>query len=156
MKKLSFIFLLFFLVSCESKRVLFVSEFNNVIYKEKLFSEIIKQYKPTIEMDEILKGTSKNCYGVDIENPVYFCQKGEKISVISFYKIIDSNKPFELNYFYQVKRNKYEEESLRLHENLVKDISIKFAVKVKNQLISKQKMKNTLEMYKDNSIGSER
>ncbi|MFP5386043.1 MAG: hypothetical protein ACLGHN_08200 [Bacteriovoracia bacterium] len=149
MMKLFFILSLFFLVSCESKRVLFISEFSNVVYDENLFLEIVKKYNPTIDMDKILKGTSKNCHGIDIENPVFFCEKGKKIAVMSFYKITDRNKSFELDHFYKEKRNKFEEASFKMHEKVSKDISIKLSVQQKNQLMSKQEMKNILETYKD-------
>lgn len=136
-----------FLTACQSDRVILLSEFRSPDGQAYSYVHgVAKNYDVNFEMDEIVKGASKFCFGVPWNYPVYFCGKDDRIIVLSFYKNYDGKLPTNIEQFLKIKKNKYEKESLRIHNKLESDFESKVG-KRNVRFIDKSELGKIIEKF---------
>lgn len=146
----SLAFICLFFSSCESYRVLLVTRLDINNLSEELYQNIVEGFKPSLDMDRVLNGSSEFCQGLALDNPVFFCKKRKQIIILSFYKYFDNSGKFTQEKFYAFKKSRYEEESLIYHYKLVNEFQKRLNIKTMSEsLVNKNEMGEIIKEFVD-------
>lgn len=150
--KILFLLLIIF-SACESYRVLLTSELIVNGDVENEFQSIIAGFHPNVDMESMMRGSSKNCVGfVEDSAPVFLCKNESKILVLSTYKDFPSGEEkYNINSFRGYNKNRHEQNTLVLHDKIVDALILKFKIEKADHLEDKSKLGEKLENFSSSS-----
>ena len=136
---------LILITSCESKRVMYISELK--VSKNEKHTDFLDKTQFNLNIKKVLNGAEKRCGGISLNVTIIVCTKDEVVSVISSYKVRNPKRRYDLQLFTQSQKTKDEVKSFRLHNNLVKKLELGTGKQAKSYLIDNTKLKEKLEYF---------